>query len=67
MKLCVQFFVQSAIMRGCVADIMMFNLRLKKMAKIYYCLLCLAGDHCKGNSNNSECECACGEITESDW
>lgn len=27
--------------------------------KVYKCMLCLAGEHCKGTSNNNECECDC--------
>jgi len=27
--------------------------------KTYRCILCIAGEHCKGDSNNNECECGC--------
>ena len=29
--------------------------------RVYKCMLCLADVHCKGDSNNAECECDCGE------
>jgi len=30
-------------------------------AKTYICPSCAAGEHCKGGSNNAECECECSE------
>ena len=31
------------------------------MKSPYICMLCLQEIHCRGNSNNAECECSCGE------
>ena len=35
------------------------------MKRRYICFLCRVGDHCRGNSNNAECDCGCGEINDS--
>lgn len=31
----------------------------KQSGRQYRCLLCIADEHCYGDSNNAECECDC--------